>query len=111
GDARGGLMLAPVMTLAFLAGHAQEAYYLALALGAWAGLEVIATLARAAAGAGRRQKGRPCDAPDGPSQGRRTWLWAGVIAASTLGMTAIEWRPDAEALAWGLKGAGMSQAR
>ncbi len=46
GDLRGAIALPPVLAMAFLTGHPQEAYYLVLCLGLWAGCESLARLHR-----------------------------------------------------------------
>jgi len=86
GEVRSGLMLAPILAVTFLAGHPQEGYYLAIALGAWAVFDGIEATRRVGLG----------------SALRRGAAWAGVLVL-TLGLVAVELVPDAMASAWGLR--------
>jgi hypothetical protein len=86
-----GLTLPPILALAFLTGHPQEAYYLALVLGGWGALEVIR----------RSRSGGPIALASGAAA-------LAAPAALALGLTAVEWLPDREASAWGLASAGLS---
>ncbi len=94
GEPRGGLALPIVLALAFLTGHPQEAYYLTLALGAWAGYEA---LSRGSRGGWSRSAG--------------VGVVVLAIALLTVGLLAIEWLPIAKAQAWGLKTARLSASR
>jgi hypothetical protein len=88
GDPRGALALPPILALAFLTGHPQEGYILTLALVAWAGFESLRLVwgGRAIAAASRAALG------------------AGLLGLM-IGLVAVEWLPDLEAGAWGLRGA------
>lgn len=91
GDARGGLALPVILASAFLTGHPQEAYYLALALGAWAAWEGLARWRR---GGWRGLVGVAASVSG--------------IGALAVGLLAIEWLPASKAQAWGLKTARLS---
>src|SRR5262249_47270232 len=91
GDARGAIALPPLLALALLSGHPQEGYYLAVALAAWGTWSLVRDLRQ---GRGRRVPTR---------------LAAGLgVVLLTVGLTAVEWLPDARAGAWALRGARLS---
>ena len=84
---RWALAVPPMLAAAFLTGHPQEAYYLAIALGAW---WAIGTWRVSRTGG---------FASLGTSVG-----FAVVLVALTAGLLAIEWLPDRAVAGWTLKG-------
>ncbi len=94
GDLRGALALPPILALSFLTGHPQEAFYLTIALLAWAGFEVANLLRR-----------------KGWSEAGRALLLVGAILTITAGLLAIEGVPDSQAQTWTLRSAGLSSHR
>jgi hypothetical protein len=87
GSPRPTLMLPPILALASLTGHPQEAYFLLLALGAWVAADLIAVV--------RAGRGRDAWAMLG------SWLVVGLLG---LGLVAVELIPDALAHRWTLQG-------
>ena len=88
---RSGLDLAVVVASVLLVGHAQEGYYLLIALGFWAGADLI----RRVASPGDRGRIAPMLA---------VWAGVGVLA---VGLVAVEVIPDAMAQGWTLRSARM----
>ena len=80
GEDRGWIVAAVSLAMCFLTGHPQEAFYLSAALGAWAICVAIAEV----------RGGRAARA------GRIVVAW-GATAVFGIGMTAVEWLPDAMA--------------
>ena len=89
GDWPAGLVVVVCLAAVILAGHPQEGYYLVLALGIWASVD----LTRLMLGRGRRTRVAPTFA-----------VWAG-LAALTLGLVAVELIPAALAQTWTLRSA------
>lgn len=86
-----GMLLAPILAMAFLTGHPQEWYYLIVALGIWAILDV----------ASRFRSGDPTAA------GGLAVRWATPILLS-LGLIGLELVPDLLAQQWSLPASRMS---
>ncbi len=91
GHRRSGLGLSVAMAAVILTGHPQEGYYLAIALGLWA----VVDLVRMARGPGSRSNIAAAIA---------VWAGAGVL---TIGLVAVEVIPDAMAQSWGLQSGRM----
>ncbi len=84
-----GLFLPPILAMGFLAGHPQESYYLVLTLAIWLLISVV-----------RWPRARVL----------RALAIVGLVLAVMIGLTAVEWLPDAQAQVWGLK-RGLSSRR
>lgn len=80
-----GLFLPPVLAMGFLAGHPQESYYLVVTLG----LGMLAAMVR-----WPRAK-----------IGRYLAVF-GMVMIASVGLSAVEWLPDAQAQVWGLMRGG-----
>lgn len=89
----GGLGLPPILALALLSGHAQEGYYLVLALGLWTGGVLVERL--------WCNQGRPADLVQRVGAPMTAWL---VLGGLTVGLTAIEWWPGRLAGSEALRG-------
>ena len=83
---RPALSLAVILSATFLAGHPQEGYYLAIALGAWAAFDGLVAIG---SGRGRDAIGLGV-------------VWAGIWML-TVGLIAVELVPDAMAQGVGLR--------
>jgi hypothetical protein len=120
GDWRGASWLPPILALGILAGHAQETYYLLLALGAWTLADGLRPLARAlprfglASPATTERLLRIHQRREWRGNGRafvnarphfatKSAVMAGLLLISA-GLSAVEWIPDVHAAQWALRG-------